>query len=223
MIPLRDENPTRSFSFITIFLIVLNSIFFLYELSLGSFLEYAIRRYAVIPYDFVNFLNLKQFFTLLSSMFLHGGLLHLGGNMLYLWIFGNNIEDVLGHYKFLIFYLLCGISASLVHIFTNPHSMLPTIGASGAVSGMLGAYFVLFPQAKVLTLLPVFYFVRIVKVPAFFFLGFWILFQFLSGIAAPGGEGVSGEGGVAWFAHIGGFLAGILLLPIFYRRKKGGC
>jgi membrane associated rhomboid family serine protease len=220
MIPLRDENPTQTFSFITVALIILNSVIFIYELSLGSFLDTVIRRFTIIPYDFVNHLNFSQLFSLISSMFLHGGFLHLAGNMLYLWIFGNNIEDVLGHFKFLIYYLVCGILASLVHIFTNPQSTLPTIGASGAVSGMLGAYFILFPRAKVLTLMPLFYFYRIVRIPAFFFLGFWILFQFMFGMTVSSMGEISKEGGVAWFAHIGGFFAGILFLPIFYRRRK---
>jgi len=220
MIPLRDENPTRTFSFVTVALIILNSIIFFYELSLGNLLETAIRRFTIIPHDFINYLNLSQFFSLISSMFLHGSFLHLAGNMFYLWIFGNNIEDALGHLKFLTYYLLCGISASLVHILTQPHSILPTIGASGAIAGILGAYFILFPRAKILTLLPFFYFFRIVRVPAFFFLGLWIVLQAFFGLTASAIGGVPGEGGIAWLAHIGGFLAGILFLPLFYRRNK---
>ncbi|MCM8783905.1 MAG: rhomboid family intramembrane serine protease [Candidatus Omnitrophica bacterium] len=219
MIPLHDENPTERFSFVTIVLVIVNSIVFLYELSLGSSLEITIRRYTLIPYNFINYFDFSQLRTLFSSLFLHGSLLHLLGNMLYLWIFGNNIEDVLGHFKFILFYFLCGISASLAHILTNPHSTIPTLGASGAVSGVLGAYFILFPQARVVTIIPIFYFIRIVKIPAFFFLGFWIAVQFLSGIISSGMDSDLG-GGVAWFAHLGGFFAGVLLLPLFYQRGR---
>ncbi|MCM8778810.1 MAG: rhomboid family intramembrane serine protease [Candidatus Omnitrophica bacterium] len=219
MIPLRDENPTQSFSFMTIALIILNASIFFYEISLGNLLEITLLRYTVVPYNFINYFDFSQLSTLITSQFLHGNLFHLLGNMLYLWIFGNNIEDLLGHLRFLLFYLLCGISASLAHIFTHSQSTIPTLGASGAISGILGAYFVLFPRAKILTLIPFFYFLRIVKVPAFFFLGLWAFWQFLSAVSTPGVEGGFTEG-IAWFAHLGGFLAGILLLPFFLRRRR---
>ncbi|MCM8765997.1 MAG: rhomboid family intramembrane serine protease [Candidatus Omnitrophica bacterium] len=219
MIPLRDENPTQSFSFITFSLIVINSFIFFYGIFLAERLAITLLSFTLIPYNFVNYFDFSQFTTLFTSQFLHGNLLHLLGNMLYLWIFGNNIEDVLGHLRFLFFYLLCGVFSSLVHIFTHPQSTIPTLGASGAISGVLGAYFLLFPRAKILALLPFFPFFRMVKIPAFFFLGIWAFWQFLLAISSPGGETVLDEG-VAWFAHLGGFLAGILLLPFFSRGRR---
>jgi len=218
MIPLRDENPTQTFSYMTVFLIVLNFLVFFYEVYLGGLLEVAIRPYTLIPYNFINYFGFDQLITLITCMFFHGSLFHLLGNMLYLWIFGNNVEDVLGHFRFLLYYLLCGIFASLVHIFTNPSSTIPTIGASGAISGVLGAYFVLFPQARIVTLVPIFYFIRIIRIPAFYFLGLWVFFQIISGLLSLGS---SFEEGIAWFAHVGGFFAGVLLLPIFcgFRRR----
>lgn len=219
MIPLRDENPTRSLSFITVALIGVNSAIFIYELSLGNALETTLRHLAVIPNDFIKYINPFQLFTLFSSMFFHGSLLHLAGNMLYLWIFGNNIEDILGHFRFLIYYLLCGITASLIHILIQPSSSLPTIGASGAISGILGAYLILFPKARIIALIPVFLF-RLIKIPAFIFIGLWIVIQILSGISDYSLKGASLEGGIAWFSHIGGFFAGIILLPLFYLKKN---
>ena len=151
-------------------------------------------------------------------MFLHGGWFHVGGNMLYLWIFGDNVEDRLGHVRFLFFYLLCGVAAGIAHIFTNPHSSAPTIGASGAIAGVLGAYFFLYPRAKVLTLLPLGIYFQIIELPAFFFLGFWLLIQSISGVASLA---VRGEvtGGIAWWAHIGGFVAGAALGQLLKRRE----
>ncbi len=220
MIPLRDENPTRNFPFITIFLIFINSFAFIYELFSRGVLEKIIRKFSVIPYDFINSFNLAQFISLFSSIFLHGDLLHLAGNMLYLWIFGNNIEDKLGHFKFLVFYLSCGVIASLTHILIQSRSAIPTIGASGAISGVLGAYLVFFPKAKILTLVPFFYFLRVIKVPAFFFLGLWIAFQLLSGIGGAIIRDTTVGRGTAWWGHIGGFFAGIILLPLFYLRTR---
>jgi len=151
-------------------------------------------------------------------MFLHGGWLHLFGNMLYLWIFGDNVEDRLGHLRYLIFYLLSGIGASFVHIWLNPSSRLPTIGASGAIAGVMGAYFTLYPRARVITLLPFFFFFYLVEIPAFFFLGFWFILQFVSGSTAlltrlP-------HGGIAWWAHVGGFLFGATLNFLFRKPKR---
>jgi membrane associated rhomboid family serine protease len=151
-------------------------------------------------------------------MFFHGGLLHIAGNMLFLWIFGNNVEDYFGHVKFAIFYLACGIAATLAHILTHPASPVPTIGASGAISGVLGAYFLLFPKARVVTLVPFFLFFYFVEVPAFFFLGIYILLQILYGLPSLAG-GQAAAHGIAWFAHIGGFFAGIMLLFIFGKRR----
>lgn len=219
MIPLRDENPTRSLSFMTVILILINSIIYIYELSLGNLLEIVTQQFAIIPYNFINYFDYSQFLTLFTAMFLHGDLLHLLGNMLYLWVFGNNVEDVLGHFKFLLFYLLCGIFSSIVHILINPQSTIPTLGASGAISGVLGAYFILFPHARIIALFPWFYYFRIVKVSAFYFLGFWIFIQILSGLFSLGIR-YSLKGGIAWFAHIGGFFGGVLFLPLFIRFRK---
>ncbi|MBI3008406.1 MAG: rhomboid family intramembrane serine protease [Candidatus Omnitrophica bacterium] len=212
MIPLKDDNPTKTFPIITILLIITNIAVFLYELSLGEGVNYLVGTMGAVPYEVTHiYLNPQVPLTLITSLFLHGGILHLLGNMLYLWIFGNNIEDAVGHIKFILFYLITGITASMTHILLNPDSMVPVIGASGAISGVMGAYFLLYPRAKVLTLIPFFIFIRIIKVPAFFFLGFWMLFQVISGINVS----QSGEAGIAWFAHIGGFAAGLILAPIF--------
>ena len=149
--------------------------------------------------------------SLFSSMFLHGGFLHLAGNMLYLWIFGDNVEDQLGHVKFFIFYIMCGLAASLLHIFTSPNSQVPMVGASGAIAGVLGAYMIRFPKARILTLIFFGFFIRVIRVPALFVLGFWFILQLLYALPSIG----STSGGVAWFAHVGGFLAGIVLFKLF--------
>jgi membrane associated rhomboid family serine protease len=147
-------------------------------------------------------------------MFLHGGWLHILGNMLYLYIFGDNVEDFLGHARYLLFYLIVGMASFAAQISLNTHSMVPNVGASGAIAGVLGAYIVLYPRARVVTLLPLFIFFTVVEIPAFFFLGIWFLIQFVSG-AVSIGEGTALSGGVAWWAHVGGFVAGILLLLVF--------
>lgn len=211
MIPLKDDNPTKTFPFITILIIIANIAVFLYEMSLGEGANHLIENMGAIPYEVSHtYLSPQVSLTLITSLFLHGGILHLLGNMLYLWIFGNNIEDAVGHVKFIFFYFITGIIASMAHILLNTNSMVPVIGASGAISGVMGAYFLFYPRARVLTLIPFFIFIRIIKVPAFFFLGFWIIFQVINSM--------SGEAGIAWFAHIGGFAAGLILAPLF--RKK---
>ncbi|TKJ28923.1 rhomboid family intramembrane serine protease [bacterium (candidate division B38) B3_B38] len=216
MIPLKDENPSFSFPMLTVGLIGANIMVFIYQLSLGEGLPLFIYRMGLVPYEFIHMTDLPPVtsipipLTLLTSIFLHGGLLHLAGNMLYLWIFGDNVEDSMGHLRFLIFYILCGTFASLLHILVNTDSKVPTIGASGAISGVLGAYLVLYPRARVVTLLFFFYLIRIVRLPAMFFLGVWFLWQLMS--AGLGG------GGVAWFAHIGGFAGGVALVKLFARR-----
>jgi membrane associated rhomboid family serine protease len=218
MIPLRDENPTRNLSFITILIIAINSLVFIYELSLGSNLETKMLSFGVIPYKIIQMQNFKIIFTFITSLFLHASFIHLIGNMLYLWVFGNNIEDRLGHFKFIIFYLSCGILASLGYLLTAPQSQIPAIGASGAISGVLGVYLYLYPRARILVLVPFFGFFRIVKLPAIYFLGFWIILQFVYGTVNLSAAGT--EGGVAWFAHITGFFAGLILLPLFIRKRK---
>ena len=172
----------------------------------------------VVPRRFLTDPGPEQVMTLLSSMFLHGGWLHLLSNMLALYIFGDNVEDRMGPWRYLVFYLLCGLAAALTHIFTNPASPIPTIGASGALSGVLGAYFVLFPTARVYTLIPIFFLPWFVEIPAVVYLGFWFLSQLLNGTLAIV-AGMQGYGGVAWWAHAGGFVAGVVLVRFFVRRR----
>ena len=261
MIPLHDYRPSRTFPVVTVSLIILNLLVFLFEGYLGtqgvvlnnglpwqergypppgfnpssyrthvleggnpglyplSREDYFIIQYGLIPAEFLSGTDLPPtipfpiWITLFTSMFLHGGLLHVLGNMLYLWIFGDNVEDAMGHTRFLIFYLACGVAAAFTQMAVAPHSAVPQIGASGAIAGVLAAYFMLFPYARVLTLIPIFFFIRLIAIPAVFFLGFWFIFQVISGAGALGSEG-----GVAWFAHIGGFIAGGILVFLFRRR-----
>lgn len=218
MIPYKDDNPTRTFPFITIILIAANIFIFFYTLANMSDLDgykKIVYSYGAIPSYLLSFDKLQPIhpsLTVFTSMFMHGGLLHLGSNMLYLWIFGNNIEDTLGHFSFLIFYLLCGIAAAYAHAFTAPSSLMPMIGASGAVSGVLGAYILMFPRAKVYTLIFLGFFIQVIRLPAYFVIGFWIVIQLLNGLVS---KGVADQGGVAWFAHIGGFLFGLALIMLF--------
>ncbi len=211
MIPLRDANPTHRIPFITIGLIVLNALFFLVELNLESTgqLSGFIQRWAVIPAE-LRQMPWQEAPTLLTAMFLHGGWSHLLGNMLYLWIFGDNIEDRMGHGRFLIFYLLCGVLASLAQTIAGPNVTVPNLGASGAIAGVLGAYLLEFPRARITTL--VFYF--FVQVPALIVLGFWFVIQFFQGFASLGTIDMQ-AGGVAFFAHVGGFIAGFVLVRPF--------
>ena len=218
MIPLKDDNPTVSFPLVTISLIVLNIIIFFYEISLGPQFAPFLNTYGAKPLHIMSMSSPPGYpsphFTIFSSMFLHGGFFHVAGNMLYLWIFGNNIEDSMGHFKFIIFYFISGIVAVYIFAFVNPESTIPMVGASGAVSGVLGAYLVLFPRAKVHTLIPLGFYMQVIKVPAVFVLGLWIFVQIINGMVS-GGSG----GGVAWFAHIGGFLAGVVLVGLFKKRR----
>ncbi|MBA7627115.1 hypothetical protein ES703_34577 [subsurface metagenome] len=224
MIPLKDDNPTRTFPFITIILIILNCVFFIFELGQGEHLVTFVKSFGCIPYEITTGTDIEPCiffpirFTIFTSMFLHGGWMHLIGNMLYLWIFGNNIEDRLGHFRFTIFYLFIGVIASLTQIMVNPFSTIPQIGASGAVSGILGAYILLFPKTKVLTLIPLFYIIRIISLPAFVVLGFWIVLQIINGFVSLS---YTAQGGVAFFAHIGGFIAGLLFIkPFLIGRRR---
>lgn len=261
MIPLRDYRQSRTFPVVTITLIILNLLVFLYQGYLdtrGDVLNYGmpwqerelfppgfdphayrthlaqggvpthypisrshyfITQYGIIPAEFLHgvdmppYIPIPLWLTLFSSLFLHGGLMHLLGNMLYLWVFGDNVEDAMGHGKFLLFYLLCGAFAAFAQIATAPGSAVPMIGASGAIAGILAAYFMLFPRSRVLTLIPIFFFIRLITIPAVFLLGFWFIIQVISGAGALGRAG-----GVAWFAHIGGFIAGAFLVFLFKRR-----
>jgi len=218
MIPLKDDNPTSTYPFVTVGLIIINTLAFIYELSLGPHLEQFLNKYGAKPVFVLNMsFSLEYpppYVTVFTSMFLHGGFFHTAGNMLYLWIFGNNVEDSMGHLRFILFYLICGIAAVYTFSIVNPTSTIPMIGASGAVSGVLGAYLILFPRAKVLTLVPFGFYIQLIKVPALFVLGFWIIVQFINGMLTAG----SGSG-VAWFAHVGGFLSGVLLIGLFKKRR----
>lgn len=207
MIPLRDTQPSYTFPFVTIAIIVLNVAAFLYEFSLEPYeLNHFIAIYGLIPTRF-------QWMDILTSIFLHGGWMHLIGNMWFLWIYGDNVEDILGHAQYLVFYLLCGIAASLVHLLFNMDSRVPTIGASGAIAGVMGAYVVKFPQSRITTLVPVFVFLTTMEIPAYFILLYWFVIQFFSGVGSVGHSHLS-QGGVAWFAHVGGFLAGVVLILV---------
>jgi len=224
MIPLKDDNKSRTFPYVTIALLAANIAAFLYELSLPpSAQELLIYRMGLVPADLTERLRPGGDFpvplSLFTSMFLHGGLLHLAGNMLYLWIFGNNVEDEAGHLGFLVFYLLCGVAAAGTQIVAAPASHVPMIGASGAIAGVLGAYMLLFPHARVLTLVPIIFYLRLMYLPAVVVLGLWFVYQVLLSAGTSGAPG----GGVAFFAHIGGFVAGMLLIWLFRRsgRRRG--
>ena len=209
MIPLSDDIPTRNFPLITLLAIGAN-IWIYIEMFFRATVppELVFNQYGLVPYNLINS-PVTEYPAIYSSMFIHSGFFHLAGNMLYLWIFGNNIEDVLGKFRFILFYLVCGTIAAFGHIATDTSSVIPMVGASGAVSGILGAYLVLFPFARVKTLIFIVIFVTVIRIPALVLLGLWIGLQVLNGMAVSGGAP-----GVAWFAHIGGFLAGmILILP----------
>ena len=187
---------------------------FFWELSLGPDLERALFTVAFIPARFWYSPDVANIFTMFVSMFLHGGWVHLGGNMLYLWIFGDNVEDRLGHGKYLVFYVVCGIVATMAHALMNPASRLPSIGASGAIAGVLGGYIVMFPRARVTTLIPIFVFITVREIPAVVVLGFWFVFQLFIATASRGVAGAEEAGGVAYFAHIGGFVIGMILVVL---------
>jgi membrane associated rhomboid family serine protease len=217
MIPLKDDIPSYRTPIVTVGLISLNCLVFFYLLSWGKEFQNALFKWGAIPFEITHGQELTPDLafsiplSLFSSMFMHGGFLHLAGNMLYLWIFGDNVEDKLGHLKFFIFYILCGLAAALTHIVTAPNSQIPMVGASGAIAGVLGAYMIRFPHARILTLIFFGYFIRMTRISALFVLGFWFILQLLYGLPSLGSVG----GGVAWFAHVGGFLAGIFLFKLF--------
>jgi membrane associated rhomboid family serine protease len=216
-IPLKDLNPRRTFPFVNTALILANVVVFVYELSLPqrAFKAFVISN-ATVPERFPAWLSGHAslevaFLPLLTSMFLHSGILHLAGNMLFLWIFGDNVEDFYGHFGYLFFYLVCGIFSGLMHVLFNFNSSVPALGASGAISGVMGAYAVLYPGSRVLTLV----FIFLVPIPAVIILGYWFVLQFLSGISSLG---ATASGGVAWWAHIGGFVLGMLITAVIRRR-----
>jgi membrane associated rhomboid family serine protease len=209
MIPLRDTVQSSRFPVVTVAIICVNAFVFLIELNLGSLgLEQLFFSWGIVPLRFTHPRLEANYFTLLSSMFLHGGWMHIIGNMWSLWIFGDNVEDRMGRAGFLCFYLLSGLAAGAVHIMTNPYSRVPTVGASGAIAGVMGAYLLLFPHSTVVTLVPIFFFMQVIEIPAVLFLGFWFITQLFSGTLslAAGTQ----AGGVAWWAHIGGFAVGFL-------------
>jgi len=216
MIPLRDLNPRLTTPFVTFLIILTNAVVFLYQISLGP---HAGQQFAYtfgmiparIPLVFTSHaMTMGQaFWPLLTSIFLHSGWLHLIGNMWFLWIFGDNIEDHFGHFNYLLFYLVCGVGAGVAHTLANLSSTIPAVGASGAISGVMGAYIVLFPRSRVLTLVPLLFIFFTVQLPAVVILGYWFLIQFLGGLSSLG---LQIEGGVAWWAHIGGFVLGALLV-----------
>ncbi len=220
-IPLKDLNPSRTYPFVNVTLILANITVFIYELGLEATLprrayEALLLSYSTVPARFPAFLSGHasfevSFAPLVTSMFLHYDFLHIAGNMLFLWIFGDNVEDFFGHIAYLFFYLVCGVGAGLLHVLFNLHSSIPAVGASGAISGVMGAYMLLHPRARILTLV----FIFPLPVPAVIFLGLWYVMQFVSGLNALGG---GASGGVAWWAHIGGFLLGMLLTTLARRR-----
>ncbi|MEW5706877.1 MAG: rhomboid family intramembrane serine protease [Actinomycetota bacterium] len=223
LIPIRDDNPTRRFPIITISLIAINIAVFVYTLSLPT--EQALMQFynsfALFPKAIVTGTPVTPnsiqpvYLTLITSMFLHGGFLHIAFNMLFLWIFGNNVEDFFGRFRFLVFYLLAGIGGSLLQIAFDPNSTIPNIGASGAISGVLAAYLILYPSARVLTVIPIIFFIEIIRIPAVILIGFWFLLQILSAVFISSGTG----GGVAYLAHIGGFIAGLIMTLLAPRRR----
>lgn len=219
MIPLHDDNPTQIQPYLTITFIVICVLVFFWQLSLGTEGQQAVYSFGVIPAALVggqslpeNLAVIPAWATMFTSMFMHGGWMHLIGNMLYLWIFGNNVEDAMGHQRFLAFYLLCGIAAVFAQALPNPASAVPMIGASGAISGVLGAYLLLYPHAKVLVVIPIGFILQTLRIPAGFVLAFWFGMQLFSTLMSG-----NQQGGVAFGAHIGGFIAGMLLIPFFRR------
>jgi membrane associated rhomboid family serine protease len=212
MIPLKDNIPSRSFPFFTIGLLLANIVVYVYQLLLGPGEELYLWKYGAVASAITTLQpvhpasTLFPWLTLFTAQFVHGSFWHLGGNMLFLWIFGDNVEDRLGHLRFLFFYLICGVLSIITQVVVSPGSVVPIIGASGAIAGVMGAYMVRFPRAKIMTLLIIFFYIKIVWVPALLFLGFWFIFQLL--VAAPS---IGESGGVAYFAHIGGFVVGMIL------------
>ncbi len=228
MIPIRDDQPSFSTPFINYFLIVVNVLVYLLEKSVETQSPLALRafltEFGIVPHHTVAVLTghsydspataILPFFT---SMFLHGGLLHLAGNMLFLWIFGDNIEDYLGHFRYLLFYLVSGIVAAIAQILLNPGSTVPTVGASGAIAGVMGAYFILYPRARVLVWFPPIF---LFHVAAWLILGYWFLMQFLSGTATSIAMTSESGGGIAFWAHVGGFVAGVIMIKVFSERPQ---
>jgi membrane associated rhomboid family serine protease len=215
MIPLKDINPSRSFPIVNLTIILVCSVVWLYEVSLEEYkFNDFIYNFGLVPVEVFS-----KPYQLFTHMFLHGSWLHIIGNMWFLWVFGDNVEDRLGKFKYLLFYVLCGFGAAVIQSlvsFLTGAVHVPMVGASGAISGVLGAYLYLFPHARILALVPVFFFLTFMELPAVFFIGMWVFIQVINGlITLP----FAGMGGVAWFAHIGGFFVGYRLVRVFYRRR----
>ena len=216
MLPLNDDLRSRTRPVVTYAILTANILVYIYEISLGETLGEFVLQFGVVPYFIFHPTGIHSYLTLFTSMFIHAStIMHIAGNMLFLWIFADNVEDRMGHVKFLLFYFVCGICAGLLQSAIDPASRVPMIGASGAVSGVLGAYILLYPRAKVIALIPLGFFMRVSQLPSYIFLGIWFLYQFLFGVSSVGAKG-----GVAYFAHIGGFIAGLLLALPFKVKKK---
>ncbi len=227
MIPLKDTTPRRSFPIVTILLIVANILVFLYQITLPEGASVAfIQTYALVPRHIEFALQGRHYglaqalLPLLTSMFLHGGFLHILGNMWFLWIFGANVEDRMGPATYLLFYTVCGLVSGIAQLFFSWGANIPSLGASGAISGVLGAYIVLFPGSRILTLVPLFIIWFMARIPAVIFIGLWFIAQFLSGIGSLHTPGAANTGGVAWWAHVGGFLMGVLLARGTAQRRR---
>jgi membrane associated rhomboid family serine protease len=220
MFPLKDNIQARNFPIVNIGLIGINLVFFLYQMSYGHRVDQLIFTFGFIPARFFaqqaeGWLNPAGYLPVFSSMFLHANLIHLISNMWMLWIFGDNVEDCMGHGRYLLFFLLCGLASVAAQTIANPQSVIPMVGASGAISGVLGAYFLTYPNARILTLVPIVILFYIIELPAYFFLGFWFALQFIQGTLYSLNSDKLIGGGVAWWAHVGGFVAGVVLLQIF--------
>jgi membrane associated rhomboid family serine protease len=217
MIPIRDQIKTRRAPIINYLLIAANVVAFLLQMSAGANQEALISEFALIPRSFTDGISLGDIQDIFTSMFMHAGLVHLFGNMLYLWIFGDNVEDAMGHFNYLVFYLLGGVAASAAHIFVNPSSQLPTVGASGAIGAVLGAYLVLYPQSRVATFIPLGFFYTLRLLPAAIVLFMWFILQLFSGVLSLGMEDI---GGTAFWAHIGGFVFGVVIGLFFCGKTR---
>lgn len=223
MIPLGDSAPSGRTPFLTYTLIALNVLVFLFELVLGPAAEGLIYSWGTVPAAVVHWRQDPWVLTtLVTSMFLHAGWFHLIGNMLYLAIFGDNVEGIMGHKRYLAFYLICGVTASLAQVLVAPTSVVPGVGASGAIAGILAAYLLCFPRARVFVGIPILVYIRVIALPAVIVLGFWFFLQFLNGVATVAMSGEATLGGVAWWAHIGGFLVGLILTPLLRQRRRRG-
>lgn len=221
MIPLGDSVPSERTPFVTYTLIAVNVLVFFWELLMGAQTGDLIYAWGTTPVDIINWQqNPFVLSTLVTSVFLHGGWLHLIGNMLYLGVFGDNVEGIMGHRRFMFFYLFCGVAANVAQVIIAPSSMIPGIGASGAIAGVLAAYLLCFPRARVFVGIPLLIYMKVIALPAILVLGFWFVVQLFNGVTAIGMSSEATMGGVAWWAHIGGFVAGLILTPLLRQRRR---